>query len=224
LEGKMKVAVVIGASRGIGEAIAYKLAELKYSVSLAARSEDSLKKVASNVRDKYGVEAIVVRTDVTDESSIKNLFEETLNHYGRIDVLVNSHGITRVETFAETSVEDFEKVMRVNYASFVSAVRCALPQIEENNGMIFNISSAAGLQGYAHQTAYCASKFAVNGYTEALDKEHKPKVRSFALCPGFVNTKLGKEHAEKLIELGEVTKEDWLKAVNPEVIPDSFAD
>ena len=205
LEGK--IAIVTGASSGIGNAITEALAKEKAIVVMAARSIDKMNSQATNLKEKYGSVVDAVKTDLTNEEYIKNLFKYTIKNYGIPKILVNSAGVFTYKSLKETTMEEHNKIFQLNYTSVVQTIKCALESMSE--GVIINISSQAGLEGFDNETAYCASKFALNGFSQSLDKELE-NIRVYALCPGLVDTPLARK--SKLPEiLGISSEDDWKK-------------
>lgn len=205
LEGK--IAIVTGASSGIGSAISEALAREKATVVMAARSIDKMNAQATSLKEKYGSVVDAVKTDITNKDDIKNLFNYTIKNYGVPNILVNSAGVFAYKSLRETSMEEHNKIFQLNYTSVVQTIKYALEEITE--GVILNISSQAGMEGFDNETAYCASKFALNGFSQSLDKELK-NIRVYALCPGLVDTPLARK--SKLPEiLGISTEDDWKK-------------
>ncbi|UCC96498.1 MAG: SDR family oxidoreductase [Phycisphaerales bacterium] len=185
------VAIVTGASRGIGRAISVALAAEAATIILAARSVPHLQDTAREVAEAGGTAEIVV-TELTDEDSIKNLVRVTAEKFGRLDILINNAGITHSARLEETSTEDWERCLRVNARAPFILCREALPLLRKSpSACIVNIASVVGVKGYALQSAYTSSKHALRGMTMSLAEELKgSNVRVHLLCPGGVNTDL----------------------------------
>ena len=186
-----KVAVITGASRGIGRAIAVALAGQGASLVLAARDREALDETAKNVA-KAGGEAMVVPVEMTDEGSLKNLIRAAGDHFGRIDILVNNAGITHSAILAETTTADYDRCMAINARGPYILCREAIPWLGKmGRGYIINISSVVGVKGYPLQTAYGASKHALRGMSIALAEELKDEnIRVHVICPGGVDTEM----------------------------------
>jgi NAD(P)-dependent dehydrogenase (short-subunit alcohol dehydrogenase family) len=184
-----KVAIVTGASRGIGRAICIALAQEGATIVLAARSSDTLQEAADRVTQAGG-KAHVVVTELTDEESIKNLVKETETTLGRLDLLVNNAGITHSATLEETATEDWDRCMQVNARAPFILCREALPLLRQSPaGYIINIASVVGVKGYPLQSAYTSSKHALRGMTISLSEELRDSnIRVHLLCPGGVDT------------------------------------
>lgn len=184
LEGK--TIIVTGSGRGIGRYIARRLAGEGASIVLTARTEKEIEQVCREITGDGG-RAIYVRGDVTREKDVKAVISEAIKKFGLIDVLVNNAGIGLRKYLWETGVEEFEDVMDVNVKGVFLYMKHAIPEMQQRGGLIINISSGAGKTGIPTLGAYCASKFAVIGLTEAAAGEVGKHIRIVALCPGSVD-------------------------------------
>jgi len=186
-----KVAIITGASRGIGEAIAIACAEAGADVGLLARSEADLQAVAERARS-FGVTALPLVTDVADETQVQRAMSQIKATWGRIDVLVNCAGIGVFGPVAKTSTVDWDRVMAVNARGPFLMCREAMPLLaRDGQACILNVASVVGVKGYVNQGAYTASKHALLGLTKVLAQELQPEgIRVHALCPGGVDTDL----------------------------------
>jgi len=186
-----KVAIVTGASRGIGRAISVALAQDAATVVLAARSIQKLQETADKVTEAGGKAEIVV-TELTEEESIKNLVKVTTEKFSRLDILVNNAGVTHSAKLEETATEDWERCMQINARAPFILCREALPLLKKSQaGYIINIASVVGVKGYPLQSAYTSSKHALRGMTISLAEELKgSNIRVHLLCPGGVDTEL----------------------------------
>lgn len=184
-----KVAIVTGASRGIGRAISVALAQESATIVLAARSVQHLEQTADMVTQAGG-RAHVVPTELTQEEAIKHLVKETEDRFGRLDVLVNNAGITHSASLEETTTEDWERCIWVNARAPFILCREALPLLRKSErAWIINIASVVGVKGYPLQSAYTASKHALRGTSISLAEELRgTNIRVHVLCPGGVNT------------------------------------
>jgi 3-oxoacyl-[acyl-carrier protein] reductase len=186
-----KVAIVTGASRGIGRAISIALATEGAIIVLAARCLEKLRNTAGEV-EKAGGRALVVVTELTEEQSIRNLVEVTREKFGRLDILVNNAGVTHSARLEETSTEDWQRCLWVNARAPFILCREALPLLRKSpSACIINIASVVGVKGYPLQSAYTSSKHALRGMTISLAEELRDSnVRVHLLCPGGVDTDL----------------------------------
>jgi 3-oxoacyl-[acyl-carrier protein] reductase len=187
----VKVAIVTGASRGIGRAISIALAKEGATVVLAARSIQKLEETARQVT-KAGGKAQIVVTELTDEESIKNLVRAAQEKYGRLDILVNNAGVTHSAKLDQTKTKDWDYCMQVNARAPFILCRETLPLLRKAKaGYIINIASVVGVKGYPLQSAYTASKHAIRGMTISLAEELKgSNIRVHLICPGGVDTEL----------------------------------
>jgi 3-oxoacyl-[acyl-carrier protein] reductase len=191
---KNKNALITGAGKGIGKAIALALAKEGVNVILVARTQDEIDSVAAKVRS-LRVKALAITADVADINSVNSAVEKALAEFGTIDILINNAGIAAFGKFLELEPTDWERIIQVNLMGTYYVTRAVLPNmIERQTGDIINISSTAGLSGNALTSAYSASKFAVLGLTESLMQEvRKHNIRVTALTPSTVATDMAKE-------------------------------
>jgi len=188
-----KVAIITGASRGIGKAICLALAKEAATIVLAARSNQKLQETAEQIT-AVGGKAHIVVTELTEEESIKNLVKETGEKFGRLDILVNNAGVTHSAKLEQTKTEDWERCIQVNARAPFILCREALPLLRKSEAAyIINIASVVGVKGYPLQSAYSASKHALRGMTTALAEElsqepNGSNIRVHLLCSGGVDT------------------------------------
>lgn len=195
-----KVAVVTGASRGIGRAIAVELARRGARVVVNYhQNADAAEEVVAAIRAEGG-EATAVRADVSDAVQAQALIQAALDTYGRIDILVNNAGITRDRLILMMSQEDWEAVLRVDLTSlFHTCKAAARPMIRQRSGRIINISSVVGIAGQGGQTNYAAAKAGIIGFTKSLAKELGPRgITVNAVAPGYIPTDLTVDLPEEL--------------------------
>ncbi|HYH15571.1 MAG TPA: 3-ketoacyl-ACP reductase [Flavisolibacter sp.] len=194
-----KVALVTGAGKGIGKAIAIALAKEGVHVGLVARTENDIKEVARQINE-LGVKALYTTADVSNRTEVEAAVTQVLGGLGPIDILINNAGTATFGNFLELEPEVWEAQVRVNVFGVYYATRAVLPQmIERKTGDIVNISSTAGKTGSPVTSAYSASKFAVFGLSESLMQEvRKHNIRVTALAPSTVVTELA--HSANLIK------------------------
>lgn len=187
-----KVAIVTGGNKGIGKAISLRLAEEGADVVLAARDTKAADEVVRKVKQK-GRRSFSAKTDVTQSDQVEAMVKKAMDEFGRIDVLVNNAGqILKVET-VKTKVADWNNIINVNVKGTFLCSRAVLPHmIRQKGGKIINISSTAGKRGEPEVSAYCASKFAVSGFSESIAQEvAKYGIAVNSICPGMVRTEMG---------------------------------
>jgi NAD(P)-dependent dehydrogenase (short-subunit alcohol dehydrogenase family) len=185
-----QIALITGASRGIGRAIALRLAEAGAAITLASRTADDLQKAVELIRASGG-EAFALPTDVTNEQQLLALVERTQSEYGRIDILVNNAGGGTPRTpIVKARILDWEWTLRTNLWATMVLSKLVLPEmIRRKQGAIINICSLAGMTGKAGEAAYAAAKFGVRGFTQSLFNEvHEYGIKVSAICPGYVDT------------------------------------
>lgn len=174
-----KTAVITGASRGIGAAVARLLDERGVNLGLASRSGDDL-----------GLDGVLAqRCDVRDAGALRSLCDVTADRFGGIDILVANAGVGAYGSILELSQQHIDEMIDVNLKGTINAVRAALPHMLGREGDIVTLASEAGRRGLPHETVYCASKFGQVGFTRALDHELREHgIRCTNICPGGVAT------------------------------------
>lgn len=189
-----KVALITGASRGIGRATALALAEEGVNIGLVGRTLENLKKVEAELKE-YDVKVVVAAADVSDINSITSAVELVRTELGLIDILVNNAGISKFASFMELPPEEWTNILNVNVNGLYYTTRAVLPEmIERETGDIINISSTAGQKGGPVTSAYSASKAAVIGLSESLMMEvRKHNIRVTTLTPSTVATDMAVE-------------------------------
>ncbi|HZP46357.1 MAG TPA: SDR family NAD(P)-dependent oxidoreductase [Candidatus Binataceae bacterium] len=223
-----KNAIVTGAARGIGRGIALKLAEAGANVALVdlgnpadpaltynLAAQTDLQQTAAEVRRRE-VKAATILADVTRYADCQRMAAETAEQLGGIDILVNNAGIIAVGAVADFSEAQWDRVMAVNAKGPFLCAKACIPHLTKNReGAIVNIASIAGKKGYGGLSAYCASKFAVVAFTQALAEELGPaNIRVNAVCPGFLRTAMWTEVLNKLSNLlGASGDEDNLSRI-----------
>jgi 3-oxoacyl-[acyl-carrier protein] reductase len=186
---KNKNALITGAGKGIGKAVALALAEEGTNVILLARTTADLEQTAAEAQ-AFGVKTLILTADIADINSVNQAVEKAIAEFKTIDILINNAGVGKFGKFLDLTPEEFENIIKVNLFGIYYATRAVLPgMIEQQSGDIINISSTAGLRGAALTSAYSASKFGVLGLTESLMQEvRKHNIRVTALTPSTVAT------------------------------------
>lgn len=186
-----KVAVVTGAARGIGKAVAVALAKEGVNVGIIARSEDALKQVAQEI-EGYGVKAAYAVADVSNLQQVQAAAATLKDALGVTDILINNAGVGKFAKLVDMDPADFKEILDINVMGTFYVTHTILPQlIEKNAGDVINISSTNGLNGAATSSAYSASKFGVIGLTESLAAEvRRNNIRVTALAPSTIATDL----------------------------------
>lgn len=187
-----KTALITGAGKGIGRAIAIALAKEGVHVGLVSRTAADLEALSELITKEYGVKTASAVADVSVQSEAEAAYAAISMELGNVDILINNAGIAQFGNLLEIEPEDWKRIVDVNLIGTYYMLRAALPgMIENNKGDIINISSTAGERGFATGSAYNASKFAVMGLTEAVLQEvRKHNIRVTALTPSTVNTEL----------------------------------
>ena len=202
MAGKLagKVAIITGASAGIGHAAALALAGEGAKLVLTARRKERLDALTAQVR-KLGGDAISVVGDAREETVAQQAVEMATRKFGRLDILINNVGIGNYKNLVDTSLADYDEMMDSNVRSTFLFTRYAVPvMIAQKSGMILMISSMAGKYGFGGEAVYCATKFAQVGFAQALDKELRPHgIKVGVMCPGGVKTEfaLGKGRTQE---------------------------
>lgn len=194
---KGKVAIVTGASSGIGLATVKEFASQGASVVLAARNTSKLEAVVEELNTKYGKDAngknrfIAVTADVTKEEDCKNLISKSIEHFKQIDILVNNAGISMRAMFKDLDLSVIKNLMDVNFWGTVYCTKYALPYLLERKGSVVGVISIAGFKGLPARTGYSASKFAIYGFLDTLRIEHlHDGLHVMIFAPGFTTSNI----------------------------------
>jgi NAD(P)-dependent dehydrogenase (short-subunit alcohol dehydrogenase family) len=221
-----KVAIVTGASRGIGACVAAGLAEDGYAVALTARSKHSLEEVATQIRSRVSAKAPEILTfalDVQDHAAVDNMVSSVVASQGRIDVLFNNAG-AGLSGSVDLSHEEFDRVLAVNLKGAFNFLKAVVPIMkEQGEGTIINVASRAGKIGFVNSGAYSASKFGLVGLSESLYRELCPLgIKVTALCPSWVDTEMTKEapvNKEEMLVPDDLLKTvRWLLSMSPAAV------
>ncbi|MGE5402412.1 MAG: SDR family oxidoreductase [Ignavibacteriales bacterium] len=186
--------VITGAGRGIGKAIALRLAKEGHNVALISRTESELREVKNEVEGN-GVECIFYQGDVGDEIFVKKAVKDILSRYSKIDHLINNAGIAFIRKLVDSSLDEFKRQINTNLYGVYNFTKAVLPgMIERRSGSIINISSLAGKNSFVGGTMYSASKHALMGLTRSLMLEVREyNIRVAAICPGSVESEFARD-------------------------------
>jgi NADP-dependent 3-hydroxy acid dehydrogenase YdfG len=202
---------VTGASSGIGAATARALADEGMAVALAARRADRLESLAADIQAGPG-EALVVPTDVTDRDAVGDLVAETVDTFGDLDALVNNAGVMLLQSVADADPDDWEQMVEVNLLGLMYASKAALPHLR-GGGDLVQVSSVAGRSTSQTAAGYNATKWGVNGFTDALRKEETDNgVRTTLVEPGAVDTELQDHIPDEDVK---ERLEGWVESMEP---------
>lgn len=206
-----KVAIVTGGGRGIGKATALALAREKAKVVVVSRTLSEVEAVADEIV-KNGQEALAISTDVSQKSAVDSMAKQTLERFGKIDILVNSAGVAIHNPISKIREEDWDLTIDVNLKGIFLCTQAVFSHMcNQGYGHIVNVSSRAGKQAGINYATYAASKFGVMGFTESTHNEGiQYGVKATAVCPGPVDTKMRRDNHE----------EDLTKIMLPEDIAD----
>ena len=223
---KDKVVIITGASSGIGKALAVEFSKNGSHLVLAARSLDKLQEVSTECI-KYGVQTLIVQTDVSIESDCENMIQKTIEKFGKIDFLVNNAGVSMRALFKDVNINVLKKLMDVNFWGTVYCTKFAYPYLLQSKGTLIGIVSVAAFKGLPARTGYSASKFAMFGFLETIRIENvKTGLKVITVAPGFTesnirNTALTKDGStqkesprnEKNMMKAEVVAKKTIKAI-----------
>lgn len=205
-------ALITGASRGIGKAIALELASLGYDLAMPGRDLTLLRKTAEEA-EKRGVRTLCIEADLADSTTYPMIVERAAAEFGGIDLLVNCAGLSAAGSLTEVSPELWDKVFAVNAKAPFFLSQAALPYLKKSGKpTVINISSVVGFKGYANQSVYASSKHALAGFTQVFAKEVQPfGIRVHLISPGGVATEMVKQmrpdiKADELIQPEEIAE------------------
>ena len=186
-----KVVIITGASSGIGAATARRLARDGMQLTLAARRLDRLQKLASEV-ESLGGEALVLQTDVRDRTDIQRMIQASLQRWGRIDVLFNNAGVGHDDLLVNLKPENIRNEIQINLTAVIECAQAVLPvMLRQKSGHIINTASMAGLIATPGYSIYSATKFGVNGFSDALRRELRGSgIQVSAFCPGYTPSEI----------------------------------
>lgn len=206
-----KVALITGATRGIGKQIALELASQGYNIALNYRKQNEELEALKKEIESQNVKYLTVYGDVSNYEDVEKFIKEIIKEFGKIDVLVNNAGITKDMLLMRMKKEDFENVIDVNLIGTFNVTKNVIPyMMKARNGKIVNISSVVGISGNAGQTNYSASKAGIIGFTKSLAKEVASRnINVNAIAPGFIKTDMTDVLKEEVKE--EISKTIPLK-------------
>jgi len=209
-----KVAIVTGAGRGIGKAVALALAKEGAHVVLAARTTSEIETVAKEI-EQSGRRALAVPTDVSQESDVNELITKTIETFGTIDILINNAGIGAFGSVTELSTNNFDRMWEVNMRGAFLCSRAVVPyMMKQKSGDIINISSLAGRNAFIGGAGYCATKWALIGFARCLMLEvREHNIRVITLCPGSVETGFGDHPKNSPRSSGNIPKAEDIAQV-----------
>jgi NADP-dependent 3-hydroxy acid dehydrogenase YdfG len=222
------VALVTGASSGIGRATALQLAQQGAAVALVARRKDRIDDLAAAIQDAGGI-AYAMPTDITDRGQAEAAVAQTVERFGRLDILVNNAGYMILGTVADADVDHWDRMIAINQQGLLYTTKAALPHLQNAAGAnprhvadIVNVSSIAGRTSFPTMAAYNMTKFGVNGFSEALRQELAAgHLRVGVLEPGKVDTELDSHNSDDI--LAEIEKNfGGFKMLDPEDIADGI--
>jgi len=185
-----RVALVTGASRGIGYAIADKLAEDGFSLAICGTRDETIRQAADKLASAHGVDVLPAAVNVADRDAIQGFISDVVKHFGRLDVLVNNAGITRDNLAMRMKAEEWQEVLDTNLGSVFHASQAAIrPMMKGRFGRIINVSSVVASMGNPGQLNYCASKGGIDAMTRSLAREIGSRgITVNAIAPGFIAT------------------------------------
>ncbi|MCO5176996.1 MAG: 3-oxoacyl-[acyl-carrier-protein] reductase [Thermomicrobiales bacterium] len=191
-DNEQRVAIVTGAVRGIGRAIAHELAQDGFAVVVNYRGDADQAAALCDDLAQYGGATLAVRADITSPDDVAGLIEQTINTFGHLDALINNAGITRDTLLMRMSEEDWDAVLETNLkGAFLCSKAAIRPMMRRRSGSIVNLTSVVGLSGNAGQTNYSAAKAGLIGFTKSLAKEVGSRgITVNAVAPGFIETRL----------------------------------
>lgn len=217
---KLNTALVTGGGRGIGKETAILLSKRGLNVIICSRNQKEIDSAVKEIKS-FGDDKIMGREcDVSVSSQVNDLVSEALDIYGRIDVLINNAGITYVKKLIDTTEEQWDQTLDINLKGSFLFCKAIVPDMIENNcGVIINVSSGAGKVGFEDISAYCASKFGMVGLTESLALEvGNHNIRAMTICPGEVATKMQEDVDKQYYKLNKH------KMLHPRTVAEKIAD
>jgi 3-oxoacyl-[acyl-carrier protein] reductase len=220
-----KSILITGASAGIGWACAEQLAAEGAQLLLTARRQERLESLVSKIHAAGG-KAAFVTGDAAQESTAQQCVRAAIDHYGKLDILINNAGVGTYKPLVEITADEYDEMIDTNVRStFLFSREAVAHMLPRKSGLVVTVSSVAGLHGFARESVYCASKFAQRGFMQALDNELRPQgIRTSLICPGGVKTEfaIGRGRTEEgvaqsgMMEASEVADAILLACTAPE--------
>lgn len=220
MELKDKVVLITGSSQGIGKETAILFAKHGANVVVTYNKNKKLGEEVFNECKKLK-DAFLVNLNVTSDESIKNCIEKTIDKFGAIDILINNAGVLVEKNFVEQTKNEIDLQIDTNIKGLIKMTKSVLPYMQgQNSGLIINISSAVGKNAYPKLSIYCATKFAVRGFTQALTKELPSGIKVCSVNPSLTATEMTNQRGVNPKRVAEVI----LKTAAEEIKPDSLGD
>ena len=217
---KNKVVLITGSSQGIGKATALEFAKQGANVAITYNSNKKKAEEVFNECNKIK-ESFLLHLDVTDEKSIKKCVEDVIDKFGAIDILINNAGVIYWESLMKHGSKEIENQIDTNIKGLIKMTKAVLPFMQgQNEGVIINIASQAGKNAYGNLSVYCATKFAVRGFTQALSQELPKGIKIFSVNPGMTSTQMTNFQGVPAEKVAEVI----VKTVTEEIKADSLED
>jgi meso-butanediol dehydrogenase/(S,S)-butanediol dehydrogenase/diacetyl reductase len=211
-----KVAIVVGASRGIGEAIALKMAEAGATVIASSRNLEAIEGVAAKIKEAGG-EAEAYAVDVSKRSDMDALVAAVVDKYGKVDIMVNNAGVNKIKLFKDSTNEELDRILDVNLRGVYNGCRAVVEQmLKQKSGKILNVASQAAKEAFDFHSMYSASKFGVIGMSQVMAKElARFNINVNCICPGIVKTEMWDKNLEEFNEYGRPVDPEirWQKVV-----------
>jgi len=188
-----KVCIITGASSGIGKALAYEYASRGHQICISARREELLHEVATDIESKFEVKVLAITADVSKEADCRRIIDETISHFGQIDILINNAGISQRALLKDLPISSLQEVMGINYWGTVFCTKFALEHLLKTKGSVVAVSSISGFSPLPARTAYCSSKYAVHGFLESLRVENmETGLHVMIAAPEYTSTEIRK--------------------------------
>tara|TARA_Y100000310_G_scaffold225466_1_gene227490 strand:+ start:350 stop:1036 length:687 start_codon:yes stop_codon:yes gene_type:complete len=218
---KNKIVLVTGSSQGIGAATAIKFSKKGAIVAITYNSNKEKGEKIIKECLKYG-ECSLFKLDLTEENSIKNCVEKVVDKFGGIDILINNAGVLERKPLIEKSLDKINQEIEINLTGLIKITKFVLPYFQaQSEGVVINISSAAGKKGWGNKPVYCATKFAVRGFTQSMSKFYEgSKIKFYSVNPSQTATQMRNYEGVPASEVADII----MKTVEEKIKPDKFCD